>query len=185
MSIEQYFNNLHSDTEFIFYFDKKAVYIPSIIRFTKLKILVISFNNLTYISNLTNTIIDLDIQHNNISDLPTNLPIFLQTFNCQKNKIKILPKLPLTLCELNCAENLLVQLPELPNNLKKLICFSNELISLPSLPKLEFLSCYNNKLTNIPYIPDSLLFLNADNNEISCQHSFIKSEFWKVKKIKN
>ena len=90
-------------------------------------------------------IIYISCSYNQLTELP-KLPNSLQILNCSYNQLTSLPKLPNSLIHLDCCFNKLIVLPELPNSLKRLYCGANKLASLPKLPySLEILSCYNNK----------------------------------------
>lgn len=190
MLVEEYFNSQPENIEFIFYFNKKTSFIPSLSKFTKLKIINLSFNKLKTLPDIPNTVENINIQCNEFLFIPS-LPLYLVSLNIHKNKINnigynVLPK---TLIYFNCSNNLLVCLPEMSDNLQELICDNNLLTSLPKLSvNLEILSFQNNKIGKINDLPKNLIFFNSYENLDECQESFIKPEYWKPNinnKLKN
>src|ERR1017187_405871 len=69
------------------------------------------FTSLTY----------LNCSYNSLTNLPA-LPNTLIYLDCCTNSITNLPALPNTLTELNCSNNTLTSLPTLPNALNYLSC---------------------------------------------------------------
>ena len=114
-----------------------------------LKVLQCCRNNLTRLPKLPNTLKELDCWSNNLTELP-ELPNSLIELNCWSNNLTELPKLPNTLTKLCCQDNNLTELPELPNSLKKLSCINNNLIELPDLPENCFDFSYDYKKLNYP-----------------------------------
>jgi len=120
-------------------------------------------------SNLPTFLEYLFCSHNNLKELPANLPGSLKVLYCKYNKINKLPKnLPSSLKELVCCHNNLKELPStLPCSLKLLQCMYMKISHLPSvLPdSLEELQCGDNQLTNLPKLPISLQVLYCDDNK--------------------
>jgi len=107
--------------------------IPDLSKFTKLKYLDCSYNNLIVLPNLYDP---------------------LQYLDCSFNNLFILPKLNKKLIKLNCCNNKLLSLPKLNKYLKILFCRNNELTTLPKLNNnLVIISCTHNKLIKLPDIP--------------------------------
>ena len=145
-NIEEYFNSLQDDVEDICISGQNLTYLPDLSRFTNLKGLFCS--------------------HNQLVTLPL-LPNSLRGLYCSNNQLISLPPLPNSLTGLDCYSNKLVTLPPLPNSLKILNCDNNKLVSLPQLPNsLIQLKCYNNQLVHISSPPDSLRYFIFANNPI-------------------
>jgi len=150
--------------------------------FVNLEKLDCSYNRLTTLPNLPETLKDLNCYNNNLTSLP-NLPGALKDLHCSNNKLTTLPKLPGTLKNLWCSENSLTSLPNLPDRLGELWCHSNSLTSLPVLPiTLEYLNCYYNNLTSLPNLPDTLEVLLSNNNMLppTILPKNLKDFYWSI-----
>jgi uncharacterized repeat protein (TIGR01451 family) len=135
--------------------------------FDNLTILNCSYNQLTSLPALPNSLTQLTCFYNQLSSLP-NLPNSLTHLNCYNNQLSSLPNLPSSLIILFCYFNQLSSLPTLPNSLTNLQCNNNQLSSLPTLPHtLIILRCYNNLLSSLPALPNSLTTLLCYNNLLS------------------
>jgi len=102
--VEKYLNSLPDNVNIIDVSKKNLNYLPDLLRFKKLKVLICSYNKLT--------------------SLPV-LPKNLKELYCYNNKLTSLPILPENLKWLNCSYNKLISLPILPENLKGLFYFCN------------------------------------------------------------
>ncbi|HEX8516414.1 MAG TPA: T9SS type A sorting domain-containing protein [Bacteroidia bacterium] len=106
----------------------------------------------------------LDCSYNMISTI-ADLPDSLEMLNCSRNNLDSLPLLPAYLTELICSSNPLDSLPVLPATLTRLTCINNNLAFLPMLPpSLEYLNCSGNLLTVLPVLPATLTELNCSSN---------------------
>jgi len=144
--IQQYLDSLPEDTESINVSKRNLDYIPSLERFTKLKKLVCSSNNLTSLPPLNEN---------------------LRELYCNNNKLTTLPYLNEKLEELDCRNNQLTSLPPLNENLIQLSCNSNKLSTLPPLNKnLRELDCSDNKLSNSQNLNEKLDIFCYDENPI-------------------
>ena len=124
------------------------------------------FKNLKYCKKLE-ILNCTDCTFDKLTELP-ELPNTLKVLSCQKNKLTELPKLPNSLIVLDCFANELTKLPELPNSLNILNCWNNNLTELPKLPNsLTRLYCNNNNLTRLSKLPNTLKQLNCSNNELT------------------
>lgn len=112
--IEEFLNSLPDDITNLDLRHNNLTYIPDLSRFNKLTYLNVSFNQLT--------------------SLPL-LPDSLKKLYCDDNQLTNLPSLPNSLKILICNDNQLTYLPSLPNSLQELECYRNKLTSLPLLPK--------------------------------------------------
>ena len=101
--------------------------------FTHLNALYCSFNSLTSVPLLSNSITILALNNNQISSISA-FPTSLQKLDCGTNQLSSLPLLPNTLTYLNCDGNLLTQLPALPNSLVNLSCNGNPIDSIAAFP---------------------------------------------------
>lgn len=126
LNIESYLNLLPSDIEVINISNRRLDYIPSLEKFSKLKIFICDDNVIT--------------------SLPP-LPLSLEILRCERNRLTSLPILPPLLHTLYCEGNQLTNLPSLPPQLRTLICTFNKLNSIPEIPHtLKLLDCFNNPL---------------------------------------
>ena len=133
----------------LFHYNEKTrkIILSNLKNYTKLKEFNCSYNKLTELSDLPNSLTHLYCYDNNLTELP-DLPNSLINLDCHNNNLTELPDLPNSLKELYCGNNNLTKLPDLPNSLKELWCSSNNLTKLPDLPNsLITLKCNNNKLT--------------------------------------
>jgi len=109
----------------------------------------------------------LDCSYNRLTSL-SNLPDTLKELYCYNNSLTTLPNLPKTLEYLDCSYNRLTSLSNLPSTLKKLYCYNNQLTTLPTLPDtLEYLDCHYNNLTALPNLPDTLKGLYCHYNRFT------------------
>ena len=92
-----------------------------IAKYTNLKILNCSFNQITSLDNL---------------------PLRLEILYCWNNNITSLDNLPPTLKELNCSYNQIINLDNLPPSLKVLYCYQNP-FTYDFEPSLENIRNYN------------------------------------------
>ena len=135
--------------------------------FTSLTYLDCSYNNLTSLPTLPNSLQVLGCGTNSLTSLPI-LPNRLSCLNCTNCSLTVLPNLPNTLKQLSCGGNLLTSLPTLPNSLDTLNCSGNPLTNLPALPNsLQMLWCSYSQLTNLPALPNSLQYLLCNNNQLT------------------
>ena len=120
--------------------------LPNLSKFTFLKILNISHNNLI-----------------NFDNFDLNSLIHLQTLDCSHNNLTHLPFLQ-NLKVLNCSFNKLTYI-QLNHSLVSLICSNNNLTHLKSMPhmKLQFINCAYNKLTYLPVL-NNLIHLECSKN---------------------
>jgi len=165
-NVESYLNSFPDDIEEINVNVKGLTYLPSLSRFTNLKILRCSYNKFVSLPLLPDSLQELHCSNNKLVTLPP-LPNSLQVLWCLQNKLVSLPPLPNSLQKLHCGNNKLVSLPLLPNSLEQLFCYDNKLTSLPPLPNsLEELYCDSNKLVSLPPLPNLLRELLYVNNPI-------------------
>lgn len=140
----------------------------------KIEIIHCENNNIESLSGecLPNTITELYLSHNSITNLPLFLPNSLKILDCSHNKLTELPicitYLPL-LEKLVCSDNALTTLPILPNSLHWLQICSNQITELNSLPtNLTHLLINNNQLLKLPdTLPATLIQLSCSNNKIN------------------
>ncbi|HTA61688.1 MAG TPA: leucine-rich repeat domain-containing protein, partial [Bacteroidia bacterium] len=145
-----------------------------------------SYNNLTNLPKLPNSLTYLYCYYNQLGSLPalpnsiyvlgcnynqlTNLPVLpnlIEQINCSGNHLTSLPTLPITLQSLDCSYNQLTNLPILPNSLTGLTCTNNQLANLPTLSdSLQYLDCSYNQLTNVPALSNNLKSLYCNNNQL-------------------
>lgn len=134
------------------------------------EILSLDCLGLTSLPKLPNSLKNLDVSGNQLTNLPEHLPDSLQELDVSDNQLTSLPELPDSLQELSVSDNQLPSLPEhLPKSLKSLYASDNQLTSLPELPdSLQNLSVSNNQLTRLPeHLPKSLENLSALGNQLS------------------
>ena len=127
-NIEEYLDSLPLDTKYININNRKLTYIPDLSKFTNLTILDCSFNLLTELTCLNNS---------------------LRVLHCSHNNLTSLPKLNVNLRELYCSYNNLTSLPNLLN-LKILLCYDNKIIIIPNIPiSLTCVNYSNNDICNV------------------------------------
>lgn len=142
--INAYLLNLRENTTSIDISRKNLDCLPDLSRFTQLKRLICS--------------------HNNISYLP-ELPVGLLYLDCSHNNIKCIPKLNESLEYLNCSFNIeLSKMPLLNDKLMLLKCSDNDIGCLPPLKNIEMLCCPRNRLVSLPELPPTLTYLDCTNN---------------------
>jgi hypothetical protein len=141
-----------------------------------------------HLTNLTS----LHIERNKLTDII--LPTSLIKLYCDDNEIKKLDLTNLNLIKLDCSRNKLVTPIYLPTTLTCLYISSNglpDLGNISQLHKLDFLACFNNSLKYLPRLTSltklyceynnlefidipNLLFLHANNNQLTSIHSLTK-----------
>ena len=136
--------------------------LPSMQMFYNLEVLDCGHNNITTIDELPDTLIELNCESNQITDLSNLSKYKIDRLRCSYNKLTSLP--PLTLSILDCSHNNLTDLPMLPN-LRKLICSHNKLKEINSFPQLEYLDCSDNSLISIEQ-NDAITELFCNNNKL-------------------
>ena len=174
-NIEAYLDSLPSNTKIINLFDKNLTYIPSLERFYQLKELWCSYNQITQLDNLPNSLEKLYCSYNKITQL-NNIPNTLQILDCSNNKIIQLYNLPLTLEILYCSNNQITQLDNLPHSLEMIWCNNNQITQLDNLSNtLQKLNCNANQITQLDNLPNTIQKLNCYENPLP---SF-ELEYWK------
>ena len=130
--------------------------------------LICSYNQLTSLPPLPNSLVTLDFENNQITNLG-NIPNSIKSLKCRFNQLTNLPSLTNDLTILYCGYNQLTSLPVLPNSLRYLHCNNNQISILPILPdSLNTLACGNNPLNIFPTVlPDSLTILNCSSNQLT------------------
>ena len=145
-------------------------------QFANLKELVCNHNNLTQLpTDLPASLETLDCSYNQIQYLTSALTqISLKTLNCSNNKLTVMAYyyLPTSIENLDCSYNNIGYLWKIDynyNSLKKLYCNNNQITDVYTLPNnLEIFNCSNNKLTEIN-INDRhhLISFNCSYNNLS------------------
>ena len=174
-------------------YDKDIYSIEGVKWFTSLKSLQCWRNHISTLPELPASLEQLELDNNEFTSMPTNLPeglkvlevgdnkipvidnlpSGLETFNCSSQKItdgdfKFTAKLPEGLRSFLCYDCDLEELPELPSTLKTLDCSENQLTKLPELPaSLTWLVCSENQLTALPELPTSLNYFNCSGNKLT------------------
>ncbi len=116
------------------------------------------FNNLTVFA----------CSYNQLTWLPV-LPESLDWLRCSYNQLTSLPSLPGSLTGLNCYSNLLTSLPALPGSLTWLSCGVNQLNSIPELPDLlSDFHCENNPNLYCLPILKIIEYFSFDSTVITC-----------------
>ena len=150
-----------------------------------LRILSCSYNKISNLDNMINTIINCNCSHNKIKYF-NNLSESLLYFNCSFNQLFVFEQIPENLIVLNINNNKLLELNNLPNSLKELCCSSNKiktlllsenlikfegsynnLSSIILNNKLQILIISNNSFIDLPKLPESLIILNCCSNMIN------------------
>ncbi|KAI9139491.1 hypothetical protein BKA69DRAFT_1038969 [Paraphysoderma sedebokerense] len=76
----------------------------------------------------------LDLSNNQLTTM-SQLPPCLEDLDLMHNKLAKIPDLPTTLVDLDLSHNALTELPELPPRLESLRCSHNQISEWPSFPK--------------------------------------------------
>jgi Leucine-rich repeat (LRR) protein len=127
MDIQDIIKHVPSNIESISLVCRGLTHLPDLSKFTNLKYLDVSGNNLTSLPNLNENLLEFNCSFNELEYLPS-LPKKLQTLVCCYNKLKTLPKLTCTLKTLLCNNNDIVYLPSFNNNLN-ILCLTNNNVS--------------------------------------------------------
>ncbi len=113
----------------------------------------------------------LDLSSLSLAALSVPLLPGLRRLNVNNNQLTDLPDiLPTTLRELDASGNRLTRLPDLPAGLQSLKVENNQLANLPEpLPAaLEWLGAAHNQLTSLPeMVPPELIWLGVSNNQLT------------------
>jgi uncharacterized repeat protein (TIGR01451 family) len=133
--------------------------------FKKLKRLNCSFNQLTSLPLLPNSLEHLECDYNQLTNLPI-LPSNLYQLYCNGNQLTSLPTIPSSLEVLDCESNNLTSLPAL-GTISVLICGYNQLTSLPEMPYLSYLKCEHNQLTQLPELSSGVQVLWCQSNQLT------------------
>ncbi|XP_044730693.1 E3 ubiquitin-protein ligase SlrP-like [Chrysoperla carnea] len=134
-----------------------------------LQILVMGMNNLSHVKFDSDSIIELNLSHNNIKIIEYfNLPR-LQSLDVENNKLICLPNLSETLEFLDASQNNLSVIEKLPKSLISLDLRENKITTVPKTlpPQLKELWLCDNKLVELSLeLPPSLVALWVTNNVI-------------------
>ena len=122
-------------------------------------------------ANLT----ELVCNHNNLTQLPTDLPSSLETLDCSYNQIRYLTSAltQISLKTLNCSNNLLTVMAYyyLPTSIENLDCSYNNIGYLWKIDydynSLKKLYCNNNQITDVYTLPNNLEIFNCSNNKLT------------------
>ncbi len=166
MDINTYIDNLPIDITKLDLKNRNLTYIPSLIKFTKLKELNCKNNKLELLPELPTSLQILNCSSNNLIEI-SETPLAVKYLDCSFNLLKQLPKLSDSIQIIICNDNKLKQLPKLPLDLINLNCSFNELESLPVLPpRLSILHCSYNQIYILPILPETLHDLKYVENPV-------------------
>ncbi len=153
-----------------------------------------SYNQLTELKNLPDSLLYLNCRQNKLKKII--LPPNLKTFECTYNQIERL-KMPDSLEEVYCASNKIKKIVHISKNLKHFNCFDNDITNLPSLPKdlielivstnkikklpllnekIKILRCGGCNIEKIDYLPESLEIICLSGNKQLYELPTIKSK---------
>ncbi len=157
--------------------------------FDSLRLLNCRTNQLTSLPRLPSRLWTLQANDNQLTALPSPLPVGMLVLEAGGNLLSSLPTLPTTLQSLYVGNNLnlatyptfpaslldldlqsngLSVLPPLPAGLHLLFCANNPLGTLPALPpNLETLAALNCQLSTLPPLPNSLHYLSIEQNSFT------------------
>ena len=135
----------------------------------KLKKLVCRFSKISTLPILPNTLEIIDLNHSQLTSLPTSLPNNLSSLDVNSTTVSILPPLPNTLTSLDCGRSWVSILPPLPITLKILLIDNSAIqvntINLPS--NLTHFSCSNCNYSSLPILPATLYLLDVSGNNLT------------------
>jgi Leucine-rich repeat (LRR) protein len=162
--------------------------LPSLLRFTNLKDLDISNNQLVELPELPEGLEAIWCYNNHLTHLPpfpeslrhlyahgnhietvTCFPRKMHIISLHHNHLQTLPTLPQELDSFHCEHNRFQRLPPLPENLRHLYCYDNPLNELPAHlpPQLKHLYCQRTNLQSIPRLPSLLIKLNISHSPVT------------------
>ena len=152
-------------------YDKDIYSIEGVKWFTSLKSLQCWRNHISTLPGLPASLEQLELDNNEFTSMPTNLPEGLKELNVSFNKISVIDSLPSGLEIFNCNEQYIEGSLEftakLSEGLKSFGCRDCGLTELPALPlTLRNLYCVDNELTALPELPESLTNLQCRNNKL-------------------
>ncbi|PDT81317.1 NEL-type E3 ubiquitin ligase domain-containing protein [Sinorhizobium sp. BJ1] len=133
----------------------------------------------------------LDLSSLSLTALSVPLVTGLRRLNVNNNQLTDLPDtLPRTLLELEASGNQLTRLPDLPAGLERLNVENNQLTNLPEpLPAaLEWLGAAHNQLTRLPeMIPPELIWLGARDNQLTSVPESLLTQLgrWSIVDLEN
>ncbi|MCA1370285.1 E3 ubiquitin--protein ligase [Bradyrhizobium sp. BRP14] len=133
----------------------------------------------------------LDLSSLSLTALSVPLVTGLRRLNVNNNQLTDLPDtLPRTLLELEASGNRLTRLPDLPAGLERLNVENNQLTNLPEpLPAaLEWLGAGYNQLTRLPeMIPPELIWLGARDNQLTSVPESLLTQLgrWSIVDLEN
>lgn len=118
-----------------------------------------------YDQNQNYNFVKLDVSRQGIRYITSSL-IGVNIFNCSFNDIRILPDDVCNVSKyLNCERNKIKKLPKLSDTLEYLFCSYNRLTKLHLLPlNLLEIVCSSNYITKIEYFPISLIYIDISHN---------------------
>lgn len=132
---------------------------PDLSSLTNLKVLDISDNKIKRIYNIPSSVTELNCNNNSLKYI---CDLDIEIFDCNNNKLEILPKMN-NIKKLSCSNNRLKEIPEY-KNITEIICNNNEIIKIYS-NTMKYLDCSNNKIEKLQDMPN-LTDLFCSNNPI-------------------
>lgn len=117
----------------------------------EIEILTIDQQNISALPPLTDTLLELNVNQNNLSYIDLKDATHLKILRCKNNKISIIENLPRSLEELNIENNQLKQLDlNKMTNLRRLYCSNNPLLMITNQPDtIADFQCNNSPLVNL------------------------------------
>jgi len=166
--IDAYLNSLSSKILQIKIVMQGITHIGDLRRFTNLREVYLSYNELTEIPWLPPSVRELDISYNRFTVMPSIVScVQLYYLNCVGNNLITLGELPSEMTHLRCDRNQIVDIGVLPYKLQELSCSNNNLVKISELPlTLTQLLCSCNNLTEIPKLPENLKYLDCSSNQL-------------------
>jgi hypothetical protein len=133
------------------------------------RLIYANWNNLESVPEFPKSVEIVELNKNQLTDLPKIDHTQLRTLRVDKNQLKTIPILPKSLEELRAENNTLVSLPKvIPAGMTRLYVRCNKLTLLPIIQnsQLEELFCGFNKLAELPQLPVTLEQLYCHDNRL-------------------
>lgn len=164
-----------NEVKYLFLSENAFEQLPDLSFMENLVVVDLCSNNLSSIPKFPDTIEEILIKNNNISNINSLAQYhFLKRLDCSNNmigEIPIIDSLDILICENNQIKNIPTHLKKL----RKLLCSKNEIKSITGLVSLEILEIDHNKLERIEDVP-RLKELYCSNNIISSLSDLNKIE---------
>jgi Leucine-rich repeat (LRR) protein len=140
-------SDLKPRIQYLFIHDNNLEKLCDLSEFILLEVLDISHNKIKIISNLPNTLVEINCKQNELKMLPSeNECPKLTLLNCENNKIKNIPNYEF-IKKIFCGNNEIEEIKGL--NSENISCSNNKIIIIKGCLNLKYLDCSNNPLKSL------------------------------------